>query len=372
MFAAARGSADRELLIQKGESDFDLLADLAAASGLYPYLDGGTLRLIGLEGEGDELELSLGRALLSARLVRSRERSIARAEARSWLTTTLAGFKATAGLASQDAFEFRDVGLGTGAGPAPEHILLNALADNEDATRALAQTIMDRAAAAEAFVEGVALGDPGLRPGRPVNLTGVAANVTGRYVITEALHRFDAASGYRTEFATTPPARSARAGTPVFAIGEVSVTADPENHGRCRVKLPALGDVESGWLQVLVPGAGAGKGMVALPEAGDHVLVVFPDGDAARGIVLGGLYGQKALPRGVRGRRNRPFVLRTAAGQALELSSDSAQAKLSNSRGNLLELTGSGARLAAAGDLVIEAPGKTITIRADAVNFERG
>jgi hypothetical protein len=65
-------------------------------------------------------------------------------------------------------------------------------------------------------------------------------------------------------------------------------------------------------------------------------------------------------------------VLRTAAGQALELSSDSALARLSNSRGSLLELSPGGSRLAAAGDLVVEAPGKTITIRAAAVNFERG
>ena len=64
--------------------------------------------------------------------------------------------------------------------------------------------------------------------------------------------------------------------------------------------------------------------------------------------------------------------MRTVAGQALELSSDSALAKLSNSRGSLVELTPGGMRVAAAGDLVVEAPGKTITIRAAAVNFERG
>jgi uncharacterized protein involved in type VI secretion and phage assembly len=370
-FAETRTSPDRELVIQRGESDFDLLADLAAAAGLYPYFDGNFLKLIGLEGEGDEIALSLGRTLVAARLRVSNERSIARAEARSWLTTTLARFTATAGLASQDEFELRDVGLSTGASPA-EQLILNALADTEAATRALAQASMDQAAAGEATVEGVAVGNPDLRPGRAIGISGVAAVVSGRYVITQALHRFDATGGYRTEFASPPPARAARPSWPMLSIGQVTATADPDAYGRCRVKLPALADVETGWLQVVLSGAGAGKGIVALPEIGDDVLVVFPDGDPARGIVLGGLYGHKPMPRGVRGRRNRPFVLRTVAGQALELSSDSALAKLSNSRGSLVELTPGGMRVAAAGDLVVEAPGKTITIRAAAVNFERG
>jgi phage baseplate assembly protein gpV len=122
----------------------------------------------------------------------------------------------------------------------------------------------------------------------------------------------------------------------------------------------------------MAAGAGDGKGIAALPEIGDDVLVVFPDGDPARGIVLGGVYGQRALPRGARGKKSRPFVLRTGGGQALELASDSALARLSNNRGSLLELTPGGIRVAAAGDLSIEAPGKTITIRAAAVNFEQG
>jgi phage baseplate assembly protein gpV len=112
--------------------------------------------------------------------------------------------------------------------------------------------------------------------------------------------------------------------------------------------------------------------MVAFPELGDDVLVVFPDGDPARGIVLGGLYGRKRLPRGLGRRRSRPFVLRTGSGQGLELAADSALARLSTSSGSLVELTPANLRIAAASDLVIEAPGKTITIRAAAVNFERG
>ncbi|MBW8886161.1 MAG: hypothetical protein JF616_00270, partial [Fibrobacteres bacterium] len=112
--------------------------------------------------------------------------------------------------------------------------------------------------------------------------------------------------------------------------------------------------------------------VAVFPEVGDNVLVICPDGDPARGIVLGGLYGDKDLPRGFSNQRPQPFVFRTGGGQRLELSSTSATARLATAAGSLLELAPGRVRLAAAGDLVIEAPGKTITFRADLINFERG
>jgi phage baseplate assembly protein gpV len=196
--------------------------------------------------------------------------------------------------------------------------------------------------------------------------------VAGQYVITQALHRFDALGGYTTEFSTAPPQRPPRNRNTSYSIGEVSDTNDPEGFGRCRVKLPAFSGIESGWMPVLVAGAGRGKGLIALPETGDDVLVAFPSGDAAHGIILGGLFGRKRMPRGAARKKGRPFVLRTGGGQCLELSATGGLARLSTSIGSLLELTHATTRLASATDLVIEAPGRKITIRAAAVNFEQG
>jgi phage baseplate assembly protein gpV len=186
------------------------------------------------------------------------------------------------------------------------------------------------------------------------------------------VHRFETGTGYVTEFATLPPERPVRACGPVVTVGTVLAIDDPDGLGRCRVKLGGFGDAETGWLQVLVPGAGAAKGLAALPDPEDAVLVLFPEGDPARGFVLGGLYGEKRLPRGLGVKAARPFVLRTAGGQGLELGASAALARLSTKSGSLLELLPSRARLAAATDLVIEAPGRTITIRADAIKLERG
>src|SRR5262249_48593723 len=153
----------------------------------------------------------------------------------------------------------------------------------EAEAHALAQADMDLSAAYDASVVGEAAGDPRIRPGQPVRIDGVASGFGGRYVVTEAIHRCGASSGFRTEFATLPPERPRPQRRTLFSLGEVSETADPEGFGRCRVKLPAFAGVESGWMPIVVAGAGTGKGMAALPEAGDDVLVVFPDGDPARG-----------------------------------------------------------------------------------------
>jgi phage baseplate assembly protein V len=191
-------------------------------------------------------------------------------------------------------------------------------------------------------------------------------------VLTETVHQIDAETGYTVTFSSAPPQPVRRRRTPLVTHGEVAAIDDPDGLGRCRVALTSFGKLPTGWLQVLVPGAGKGKGLAVLPELGDGVMVLLPDGDPAQGFVLGGLYGEQRLPRGAAVQRDRPFVLRTAGGQGLELGRDTPLARLSTSGGSLVELTPRQMRLAAASDLLIEAPGKVITIRADAIRFEQG
>lgn len=361
----------RPVVIQQGQSDLDLLQRLAAEAGLYAVIAGKTLVLTGLDGYGDEIPLALGRNLHQVSIVCSNERALRHCDAQAWSTATTRRYRGSVATARQDSLDMHDVGLesGDGAGKAP---IRNLLAESEEEATAVAQALMDRKTAASAAATGVAAGDPALSPGRPVTIEGVAAAVAGSYVIAEALHRLDAQGGYRTEFSTVPPPALPPLRAPFFSIGEVSDVDDPDGYGRCRVKLPAFDDVESGWLQIVSPGAGKGKGLAALPITGDTVLVAFLDGDLARGVVLGALYGEQALPRGLAARHSRPFVLRSGGGQSLELSAEQALARLSTSAGSLLELAPSRARLAAASDLVIEAPGKRILIRANAIDFEQG
>ena len=101
--AVARAAPERELLVQHGQSDLDLLVDLAGDAGLYPFLVDRTIRLIALDGEDDALPLSLGRTLhtLQARL--SNERALSRCEAHGWNLATSHCVQAATETASQDA-----------------------------------------------------------------------------------------------------------------------------------------------------------------------------------------------------------------------------------------------------------------------------
>jgi len=138
-----------------------------------------------------------------------------------------------------------------------------------------------------------------------------------------------------------------------------------------RISLPALGDLDAGWLGVLCPGAGRGRGLVALPDVGDTVVVALPQGSPAAGIVLGAVYGTTEPPDpGVTGNAVKRWSLHTDDGQSLVVDDDEHRIRLETKDGNRLELAPGQVRLHATTDLLIDAPGHALTIRAASVDFE--
>jgi uncharacterized protein involved in type VI secretion and phage assembly len=363
----------RALIIQHDQNDFDLVADLARDAGLYMVVEGGDLRLISLAGDGEPIPLRMRREIIEARATTGADSLRPWTSAQSWDPSRAVAANARAGLARQDAGEFRDGGL-TAFPDLGGRTLFNRLAADAAEAESLAQADLDRAVARAVLLEATVEGDTHLRPGRPVNLEGVGDLVDGRCVLTRVLHRFEEARGYVTEISTEPPTRPDRSRAPAFTLGRVTDADDPAGLARVRAKLPVLGDVETGWMSVLLLGAGAEKGVAILPEPNDDVLVLFPDGDPARGLVLGGLYGERVAPgpRGAGTAGARAFTVRTPGGQVLTLDSVDALARLETRAGGLFELGPNGSRLKASGDLIIEAPGRRLTIRAAAVAFEEG
>jgi phage baseplate assembly protein gpV len=146
---------------------------------------------------------------------------------------------------------------------------------------------------------------------------------------------------------------------------------DPDGAGRVRVKLPTFGDVETDWLGVLCIAAGSGKGLIALPDVDDQVLVLSLDGDPGRGFVLGGLYGTTELPdTGVEGSAVKRYTLVTPGGQLVRLDDDKHLMRLETSSGNFVELAPGMLLLHSTGNLTIEAPGRNVLVRAAAIDFE--
>jgi phage baseplate assembly protein gpV len=154
-------------------------------------------------------------------------------------------------------------------------------------------------------------------------------------------------------------------------LGRVTAVDDPDGLGRVRVTLPALGDVDAGWLAVLFPGAGAGKGLVVLPDVDDTVVVALPHQSPEAGIVLGSLFGTVAPPDpGVAGGRVRRWTRRPADGQSIVVDDGAHSVRVENRAGSYVELTPDVMRLHAETDLVIDAPGHAMTVRAASIDFE--
>jgi uncharacterized protein involved in type VI secretion and phage assembly len=369
---AAEAGPMRRIVIQQNQSDFDLLEDASGSCGLYLALRGTTLHLVTLDGTGTPVPLELGSSLLEARFELNADpacRSVSvtgwnplRVEHHEGRAASARVGRATAAEAPPGRFGTRgDLTLAGEAGPDSRH------------AQALAQAELDRRIAAEVIFTGTAQGDPALRPGARVSVKGAGEAFSGRYVLTAVTHIVDNRVGFVSELSTAPPRPRRRSRHAVATKGLVTRVNDPDHLGRIRVSLPAYGNVETEWMGTLSPGAGPGKGLVASPDVGDQVLVLFVHDDPAQGVVLGGLYGaQGPFDAGVEGEAIGRYTLRTGKGQKVVLDDIGRVIRLENSNGSYVELAPAKVRLHAATDLEIDAPGQAVTIRARTIDFERG
>ncbi|WP_142239340.1 phage baseplate assembly protein V [Mycobacterium sp. ST-F2] len=198
----------------------------------------------------------------------------------------------------------------------------------------------------------------------------MAADFAGSYVLTEAIHTVDAA-GFHTTLSTEPSALPVARPSTAITLGTVTDVADPEGLGRVQVCLPAYGDPDVGWLAVLCAGAGKKRGLVVLPDVGDTVLVALSHGPVG-GVVLGGLFGGEEPPdAGVDGGKVKRWSLHTDDGQRIVVDDGAHMITVANRGGSTLSLAPGKVTLHAETDLDITAPGKTITIKAKAVEFMR-
>jgi uncharacterized protein involved in type VI secretion and phage assembly len=347
-------------IVQWRQTNLELLADLAMRAGLYLTLRGDVVHLVTLAGFGPKVELSVDDELLECSVELNGDGACNEVSAAGWdlgaveLHEERADSPRTAG-APAAHFVADTEGpwmLGDEPAPAAEH------------PKAAAQAELDRRAARAAILRGVADGDARLHPGVAVKLRGTPDTIADSYVLCSVNHVIDSRRGFVSELSTEPPPRPPRARATGAIAGRVT-RLDGDN-GRVKVELPSLGKVESDWLQVLAPGAGAGKGFVALPDVGDTVLVLLAHGDPAQGVVLGGLFGGSGpKDAGIVGGGIQRSTWRSAGGHVLRFDDEKHKLVIQDSSGNGLELSPDGVKLSAAS-------GKRVVIRGNAIDFERG
>lgn len=356
------------VLVQHRQSDLELLQEVAERAGLWFAVADGALRLFTLEGVDDTIGLALHDTLLAARFDATAEPACRSVSAHGWDPVAAGVLAGGAGDARVRRTVAADVAPGTVGAPG-ERVLVDHHGPNADHLDAAAQAELDRRVAREVTFTGTAEGDARLRPGRRVRVTGAAPDVEGTYVLTETTHTLDA-SGYLVQLSTVPPPSRPADGAAVATLGRVTSADDPEGLGRVRVLLPGYGGVETDWREVVTAGAGGGKGLVALPDVDDRVLLLLPHGDPAAAVVVGGLFGDRApIEAAVAGGAVRRWSMRTPAGQRVLLDDEVGSVAVANADGSSVVLGTDRVTVHAATDLVVEAPGHTMTLRADRIEM---
>lgn len=194
-------------------------------------------------------------------------------------------------------------------------VVVDHAVEDQEAAERLAQERAEQVGSTAFEATGVAVGDPALRAGVAVSVSGVDPSLCGKWVISGSRHEivngvYRTALDFtgrqdRTLFGVLNQGGGGGGGgggaserVPGVVIAIVDDNADPEQLGRVRLKYPWMGDdAVSYWARIAAPGAGPDSGMVWLPQVGDEVLVAFEHGDTSRPIVVGGLWnGTDAIP----------------------------------------------------------------------------
>ncbi len=285
-----------EFVQQDNETDWDFIWRLSDRAGLEFVVDGeiGELRRPTAEGA---IELRWPDTLRSFSPRATAVQQVQQVTLRAHDPKTKRVIEASA----TDPEQVAEIGMTrdsvTVFGDASIHIATEPVHSQGEAN-AIAQALLDRLANGYVAAEGVADGNPRVRAGTTVSVSGVGTSFSGTYRVAHTMHVLRAGM-YETRFANSPShtvtATVGAGGPPSFGahlvLGVVTNDRDPEELGRVRVRFPALGDeLESAWARIATPSAGDGRGLLMLPLVGEEVLIGFEHQDTRRPYVLGSLF----------------------------------------------------------------------------------
>jgi len=360
-------------MIQWGQSHLDFIIEKSFEAGLYFVINDKNLHLFSLKGLEISEEIVLGDSLLESRVELNADQSCRQVEVKAWNPWKAESIEANAKSARS--------GRGISAEASPSNIggsgkvqLTNATMQTPLQAEAYAQGYQDLKDMSEVRFSALLQGNAKLFPGVCVNTQGLPSAIEGKYLLSRVTHVINAEQGYVCEVDTLPPqAQKTSNSNNSTTLGVVTRVDDPSKLGRLKAKLPAYGDVETEWMEVCMPAVGANKGFVALPDVDDNVLVLMMNQNPSQAVVMGVLYGtKKPIDDGVSGNSVKRYTLSTPGGQKLVLNDDKNILRLENSSGSFVEMSPGKVTVSSKTQLLIEAPGNTITIKASKVDFKQG
>jgi uncharacterized protein involved in type VI secretion and phage assembly len=358
-------------VVQGEESDLEFLRQTAVRAGRYFGLRHDGLHIMDLAGIGQAISLILGESLFEARIEENSCFSWQSVSTKEWNPLRVKVCQSAPQISQQERMPHAAKSLAPLR--QPERMLSDVIVYDNGQAEAIARAELERLAAREVSLWGVAEGNPELQPGNLIDVQGIAPEITGQYVLTAVNHLINPEQGYVSEISTVPPDPPISAGT-LVTWGTVTDINDPETLGRVQVALPGYNDGHADWLQVVAPGAGANKGLMAIPAIGDLELVIFPHGRLEQGIVLGGLYGQQPPPDegwGIQGSNVMRHAWRTPGGQKIQLDDEHQRIRLNTDNGSEVDVSSDKLKIHAETDMDIEAAGKPIVIGGRSIDFKR-
>ncbi|MDL2145129.1 phage baseplate assembly protein V [Flavobacterium tructae] len=190
----------------------------------------------------------------------------------------------------------------------------------------------------------------------------------GTYIITEITHKATDIGEYENSFKALP-AFIKKLPEPqiTFPLAQtqqaiVVENADPKNNGRIRVKMlwQQTKNLRTPWLRVMTPDAGSSsevstnRGMVFIPEVGDHVMLGFRYNDPDRPFVIGSLFNGKIGAGGQTNNNIKSIYTRT--GSTITFDEGASSILVKDPSGNTWFMDGKG-------NINVNAP-KNITMHA--------
>jgi uncharacterized protein involved in type VI secretion and phage assembly len=359
-------------VLQNNETDWQLLWRLAGALGYEVVGEGSTVhfRPAGSSPADAPVALAAPQQLLSFRPRVSGAQQVDSVTVRGWDPSTAEAIVATKSPSAADSTPQLDraqVANSVGAGKwtvADRVVLSQSEAD------ALAGSLASGLANAWIDADGVTDGDPRVRAGCQVNISGVGQRYGGTYRVTSATHSFVGGRGYTTQFVISGRSprtlldlvgtgQPAAAGSSSVVVGVVTQTQDPDGLGRVRVRYPALGDdVEGWWARIASPAAGAGRGLLMMPVVGDEVVLAFEQGDPRRPYVLGAVWNGNTKPGDSLVKQDGSFAL--ASDHDVAISATGAASIAAQKKASL-----KGQEVSLQADNQLEVKGATVTVESD-------
>ena len=184
--------------------------------------------------------------------------------------------------------------------------------------------------------------------------TNAITQEVGSYIITEITHYATHLGEYENNFRAIPSkVLSLPEPDVAYPIAQtqqavVESNTDPKNKGRIRVQMlwQQGTSMKTAWLRVMTPDAGSSdkvgtnRGMVFIPDVGDHVMVHFRYGDPNRPFILGSVFHGKSGGGGGKDNNKRSFA--TRGGTSLVLDEEKNTFTATDPSGNMVMLNGDG------------------------------